>query len=50
MYDESKPAPSDVLLRAAEGGRYGHWRTPGSLREVEETSRIYVRELDAHRP
>jgi hypothetical protein len=49
MYDENKRPPSDVLLRAAEGGRYGHWRTPGSLREVEETSRIYVLELDGHR-
>jgi hypothetical protein len=48
MFDNKAP-PSDVLLRAAEGGRWGHWRTPGSLREVEETSRIYVRELDAHR-
>jgi hypothetical protein len=50
MYDENKPPPSDVLLRPAEGGRFGRWRTPGSLREVEETSRIYVRELDGHRP
>ena len=46
MFDD-QPPPSDVLLRAAEGGRYGHWRAPGSLREVEETSRIYVRGLDA---
>lgn len=46
MYDDQPPS-SDVLLRAAEGGRHGHWRTPGSLREVEETSRIYLRGLDA---
>lgn len=48
MYDEDRhPPPSDVLLRVAEGGRWGHWRAPGSLREVEETSRIYVRGLSA---
>jgi hypothetical protein len=48
MYDEDRnPPPSDVLLRVAEGGRYGHWRAPGSLREVEEASRIYVRGIDA---
>ncbi len=46
MYGEDKAPESDVLLRSAEGGRYGHWRTPGSLREVEETSRIYVRGLN----
>jgi hypothetical protein len=47
MYDDQQPPPSDVLLQAAEGGRYGHWRAPGSLREVEETSRIYLRDLNA---
>ena len=46
LYDESRPPPSDVLLRAAEGGLYGHWPTPGSLREVEEMSRIYLRRVD----
>ena len=44
-YGQDNPPPSDVLLKAAEGGRYGHWRTPGSLREIEEPSRIYVRGL-----
>ena len=46
MYGEDTPPDSDVLLRSAEGGLHGHWRTPGSLREVEETSRIYVRGLN----
>jgi hypothetical protein len=45
FYGEGNPPPSDVLLRSAEGGRFGHWRTPGSLREVEETTRVYVRGL-----
>jgi hypothetical protein len=45
-----RPPPCDVLLRSAEGGASGHWRTPGSLREVEQLSRIFVRGLreDAH--
>jgi hypothetical protein len=45
--DRAPPHDEDVLLRAAEGGRFGHWRAPGSLREVEEVSRIYLRGLDA---
>jgi len=43
-YGDSPP-PCDVLLRSAEGGSSGHWKTPGSLREVEQLSRIYVRGL-----
>lgn len=49
-YDENQPPPTEVLLRAAEGGRHGLWRVPGSLREVEEQSRIYLRGLDATGP
>jgi hypothetical protein len=40
--DPSKLPASDVLLRQAEGGHFGHWDAPGSLREVEETSPVYV--------
>ncbi len=46
--DPAKQPGSDVLLRAAEGGRWGHWDAPGSLREVEEQSRVYL--LDADGP
>ncbi len=48
-YNEDQPPNPDALLRAAEGGRYGHWQAPGSLREVEEASRIYRRETDVGR-
>jgi hypothetical protein len=44
--DRTKLPTSDVLLRQAEGGQVGHWDTPGSLREVEETSPVYVLGLD----
>jgi hypothetical protein len=44
--DPTKLPPSDVLLRQAEGGYVGHWEAPGSLREVEETSPVYVLGLD----
>jgi hypothetical protein len=44
--DRSKVPPSAVLLRQAEGGLWGEWDTPGSLREVEETSRVYLLGLD----
>jgi hypothetical protein len=43
-YPDKNPPPAPVLLRSAEGGTVGHWRTPGSLREVEETARVYIRE------
>jgi hypothetical protein len=45
VFGRAAPPPSDVLLRSAEGGQFGHWRAPGSLREVEETSTVYVRGL-----
>jgi hypothetical protein len=41
-FDPLKAPPSAVLLRSAEGGQWGEWDTPGSLREVEENSRVYV--------
>jgi hypothetical protein len=44
--DRTKVPGSDVLLRQAEGGSFGHWDAPGSLREVEETSPVYVLGLD----
>jgi hypothetical protein len=44
--DPTRVPGSDVLLRQAEGGQYGHWDAPGSLREVEETSPVYVLGLD----
>jgi hypothetical protein len=44
--DRSRVPPSAVLLRQAEGGLWGEWETPGSLREVEETSRVYLLGLD----
>lgn len=44
--DQSNAPPSAVLLRAAEGGLWGEWDTPNSLREVEETSRVYLLGLD----
>jgi hypothetical protein len=44
--DPTKVPGSDVLLRQAEGGQFGHWDAPGSLREVEETSPVYVLGLD----
>jgi hypothetical protein len=40
------PPPSEVLMRAAEGGMHGRWRVPGSLREVEEQSLVYLRGVD----
>ena len=44
--DPTKLPRSDVLLRQAEGGPVGHWDAPGSLREVEQTSPVYVLGLD----
>jgi len=44
--DPSKTPSSAVLLRQAEGGRWGEWDTPGSLREVEENSPVYLLGLD----
>ncbi len=41
------PPPSEVLMQPAEGGPFGHWRVPGSLREVEEQSLIYLKGLRA---
>jgi hypothetical protein len=44
--DPAKQPGSEVLLRAAEGGRWGHWDAPGSLREVEQQSRVYLLDVD----
>jgi hypothetical protein len=44
---EDNPPPSEVLMQPAEGGSYGHWRVPGSLREVEEPSLIYLKGVRA---
>jgi hypothetical protein len=44
---EDHPPPSEVLMQPAEGGSYGHWRVPGSLREVEEPSLIYLKGVRA---
>jgi hypothetical protein len=44
---DANPPPTDVLMRPAEGGPYGHWRVPGSLREVEEQSLVYLRGVRA---
>ena len=44
---DANPPPTDVLMRPAEGGLYGHWRVPGSLREVEEQSLVYLRGVRA---
>lgn len=41
------PPPSEVLMQPAEGGLYGYWRVPGSLREVEEQSLIYLKDVRA---
>jgi hypothetical protein len=44
--DAANMPGSEVLLRQAEGGQWGNWDAPGSLREVEENSRVYVLGLD----
>lgn len=44
---DKNPPPSDVLMKAAEGGIHGHWRVPGSLREVENQSLVYLRGVNA---
>jgi hypothetical protein len=44
--DPANVPKSAVLLRQAEGGRWGHWDAPGSLREVEENSPVYLLGLD----
>ncbi len=44
--DDGKEPDFGVLLKAAEGGKHGHWRAPGSLREVEETSSVYVNNFE----
>jgi hypothetical protein len=44
--DPSNLPKSEVLLRQAEGGQWGQWEAPGSLREVEENSPVYVLDLD----
>jgi hypothetical protein len=46
-YPDKNPPPSDVLMKAAEGGIHGHWRVPGSLREVEDQSLVYLRGVNA---
>jgi hypothetical protein len=38
--DPTQLPNEDVLLRASDGGLLGHWPTPQSLREVEETSAV----------
>ncbi len=40
-------APARCAAAERRGRRYGHWPTPGSLREVEEMSRTISRGLDA---
>jgi hypothetical protein len=40
--DPSKLPTEDVLLRVPEGGYIGHWPTPQSLREVEDTSEVRI--------
>jgi hypothetical protein len=44
---EENPPPSEVLMQPAEGGPFGHWRVPGSLREVEEQSLVYLKGVRA---
>ncbi len=44
--DPANHPGSDVLLRSAEGGQCGHWDAPGSLREVEGQSRVYLLDAD----
>ena len=44
---EENPPPSEVLMKAAEGGIHGQWRVPGSLREVEDQSLVYLRGVRA---
>lgn len=44
---DKNPPPTEVLMKAAEGGLHGHWRVPGSLREVENQSLVYLRGVNA---
>jgi hypothetical protein len=44
--DLSMRPREDVLLKPSEGGVVGHWATPQSLREVEDSSVIRVLGLD----
>lgn len=44
---DKNPPPSEVLMKAAEGGIHGRWRVPGSLREVENQSLVYLRGVSA---
>lgn len=46
-YPDENPPPSEVLMKVAEGGIHGHWRVPGSLREVEEQSLVYLKGVRA---
>lgn len=48
-FPDENPPPlgSDVLMKPAEGGPHGRWRVPGSLREVEDPSLIYLKGMRA---
>jgi hypothetical protein len=46
-FPDDNPPPTEVLMRPAEGGLHGYWRVPGSLREVEEHSLIYLKGVRA---
>jgi hypothetical protein len=46
-FPQENPPPSEVLMQPAEGGPFGHWRVPGSLREVEDPSLIYLKGVRA---
>jgi len=40
--DPNQVPAEDVLLRVPEGGRFGHWLAPQSLREVEELTPVRI--------